>query len=39
MQNRNFLKLISSIILKSKDKMFAFIYDSQQRIYTVPRLE
>ena len=27
------------IITKIKDKMFAFIYDSQQRIYTVPRLE
>jgi hypothetical protein len=39
MKNRNFFKLSSSIIYKIKDKMFAFIYDPQQRIYTVPRLE
>jgi hypothetical protein len=39
MQNKIFSKLISNIIFKIKDKMFAFIYDSQQRIYTVPRLE
>ena len=32
-------KLPTNIIYKSKDRMFAFIYDSQQRIYTVPRLE
>ncbi len=32
-------KLISTIIYKASDKMFAFIYDPQQRIYTVPRLE
>jgi hypothetical protein len=39
MQNQDFLKLLSNIVFKIKDKMFAFIYDSQQRIYTVPRLE
>jgi len=32
-------KLISNIIYKARDKMFSFIYDPQQRIYTVPRLE
>jgi len=32
-------KLLSNIIYQSKDRMFAFIYDPQQRIYTVPRLE
>lgn len=32
-------KLISNIVYKASDKMFAFIYDPQQRIYTVPRLE
>jgi len=32
-------KLPTNIVYKSKDKMFAFIYDPQQRIYTVPRLE
>lgn len=32
-------KLISNIILKVSDKMFGFIDDPQQRIYTVPRLE
>ncbi len=31
--------LLTNIVYKSKDRMFAFIYDSQQRIYTVPRLE
>jgi hypothetical protein len=37
----NFLikKLATNIVYKSKDRMFAFIYDPQQRIYTVPRLE
>lgn len=37
----NFLiqKLLTNIVYKSKDRMFAFIYDPQQRIYTVPRLE
>lgn len=39
MGNKFFLKLIRNIVFKIKDKMFAFIYDSQQRIYTVPRLE
>jgi hypothetical protein len=39
MNNKYFLKLIFNIILKIKDIMYAFIYDSQQRIYTVPRLE
>jgi len=32
-------KLILNIILKVSDKMFSFIDDPQQRIYTVPRLE
>jgi len=32
-------KLISNIIYQVSDRMFAFIYDPQQRIYTVPRLE
>lgn len=32
-------KLISNIIFKASDKMFGFIDDPQQRIYTVPRLE
>ncbi len=32
-------KLTSNIILKVKDRMFSFIDDPQQRIYTVPRLE
>lgn len=31
--------LLTNIVYKSKDRMFAFIYDPQQRIYTVPRLE
>lgn len=35
----NFKKLILNIILKVRDKMFGFIDDPQQRIYTVPRLE
>ena len=35
----NLRTLISNIIYKASDKMFAFIYDPQQRIYTVPRLE
>jgi len=39
MKDRSYFKLISNIIFKIKDKMFAFIYDKQQRIYTVPRLE
>jgi len=34
-----FLSLIINIILKRQDKMYSFIYDQQQRIYTVPRLE
>ncbi len=32
-------KLILNIVLKVRDKMFGFIDDPQQRIYTVPRLE
>jgi len=32
-------KLISNIIYKVSDKMFGFIDNPQQRIYTVPRLE
>lgn len=36
---KNFKKLILNIILKVRDKMFGFIDDPQQRIYTVPRLE
>jgi hypothetical protein len=31
--------LLVNIVYQSKDRMFAFIYDPQQRIYTVPRLE
>lgn len=31
--------LLTNIVYKNKDRMFAFIYDPQQRIYTVPRLE
>lgn len=38
-QLQYFFKLISNIVFRIKDKMFAFIYDPQQRIYTVPRLE
>ncbi len=34
-----FLKLITNIIFKRQDRMYSFIYDPQQRIYTVPRLE
>ncbi len=37
--NFSIRKLPTNIIYKSKDRMFAFIYDPQQRIYTVPRLE
>ena len=37
---KNTLTTTSQIsYIKSSDKMFAFIYDPQQRIYTVPRLE
>jgi len=39
MKTKLFLNIIHNIIFKIKDKMFAFIYDPQQRIYTVPRLE
>jgi len=39
MKDKSYFKLICNIIFKIKDKMFAFIYDPQQRIYTVPRLE
>ncbi len=33
------LKLSSNIVFKIKDRMYSFIDDPQQRIYTVPRLE
>mgnify|MGYP005841779931 CR=1 FL=1 len=33
------IKLTKNIILKVKDKMFCFIDNPQQKIYTVPRLE
>lgn len=33
------LKLLSNLVFKIKDKMYSFIDDPQQRIYTVPRLE
>jgi hypothetical protein len=39
MKNKSFFNLIANIIFKIKDKMYSFIYDPQQRIYTVPRLE
>lgn len=35
----NFLKLLINLIFKIKDRMYSFIDDPQQRIYTVPRLE
>ena len=34
-----FLKLIINIVFKSQDKMYSFIDNPQQKIYTVPRLE
>lgn len=39
MNKRTNLKLIENLILLQCDKMFSFIDDPQQRIYTVPRLE
>lgn len=34
-----FLKLLTNLVFKTKDRMYSFIDDPQQRIYTVPRLE
>jgi len=39
MKTKNFFILILNLIFKTKDKMFSFVNDPQQRIYTVPRLE
>jgi len=36
---KDIIKLIKNLIFKCCDKMFFFIDDPQQRIYTVPRLE
>ncbi len=34
-----FIKLLTNLVFKTKDRMYSFIDDPQQRIYTVPRLE